>query len=272
MIPRVIDERTFDQFAVSYLLNALYFKGAWSSPFDAAETKDEPFGGGPVVPMMHQEHINLKYTENDLYQAVNLPYGNGAYRMTVFLPREGKTIGDVLENLDGSNCQTNFQKCQIDLKLPRFETETQLGLTDVMSTLGMPTAFTPAAEFPYFCNANVFIGGMFQVAKIRLDEQGTEAAAVTIISISTGIPETADFHATRPFLYIISEQSTGAIFFIGQYTGGVTADTPNGIAIATTKAQPQPNTDKLYNLQGQRLTSAPQKGIYIQNGKKVVIK
>lgn len=266
MIESVFDENTFHPEVVSYLLNALYFKGAWSHPFDAAETKEESFGGGPAVPMMHLADTEFEYTQNDLYQAINLPYGNGAYRMTVFLPREDKTIGDVLDALDGSNWQVKGSYYEVDLKLPRFETGHSVGLKKVMSDLGMPTAFTGNAEFPYFCNTNVWIGDMWQVAKIKLDEQGTEAAAVTVIKATTGMPMTASFHATRPFLYIISEQSTGAIFFIGQYTGGDTTGVPNAI----TTLQPSQDTtaeEIIYNLSGQRMNTAPAHGLYIKDGK-----
>ncbi len=270
MIPKVLDEKTFDPTAVSYLLNALYFKGIWSSPFRKENTQDEPFGGGDEVPMMHMEK-SIGYAENDLYQAVRLPYGNGAYRMDVFLPREGKTVGEVLETLSGSNWQQKYQNTLIDLKLPRFETSTQQGLVDVMSELGMHKAFTLFAEFPYFCNYPCYISNMFQVAKIKLDEEGTEAAAVTVIGeTASGIPpQPVPFHANRPFLYVISEQSTGAIFFIGQYTGGVTADIRSGII--GTKAEPRTDANNLiYNLSGQRMSQEPARGLYIKNGKVMI--
>jgi serpin B len=268
MIPNVLDKDTFNPLAVSYLLNAIYFKGEWADPFDVANTKDETFGGGPAVPMMHKENFAIPYAENDLYQTIMLPYGNGAYSMRIFLPREDKTIGDVLEGLNGSNWQVSSYTCDVDLKLPRFETDKRIELEDVMSALGMPTAFSPAlAEFPYFCNYPVYIGKMFQVAKIKLDEQGTEAAAVTVIGMETsGMPKRVVFHANRPFLYVISEQSTGAIFFIGQYTGGVKTLFESGIA-AIKQNKP---TDELYNLSGQRLNSIPAHGLFIQNGKKIL--
>ncbi len=271
MIPTVLDSQSFDPSAVSYLLNALYFKGIWSSPFKKEETKYEPFGGGDEVPMMHMEK-SIRYTENDLYQAIRLPYGNGAYRMDVFLPREDKTVGEVLETLSGSNWQQKYQYTFLDLKLPRFETSTNQPLVQVMADLGMPTAFMEEAEFPYFCNTPCFISDMFQVAKIKLDEEGTEAAAVTVICVvPTSVPpQPVPFHANRPFLYIISEQSTGTIFFIGQYTGGVTADIRSGIVV--TKAEPKPSANnQLYNLAGQKV-NASYKGIVIQNGKKHLCK
>ena len=268
MIPTVLDKETFNPLAVSYLLNAIYFKGEWADPFDVTNTKKEAFGGGPAVPMMHKKNFEILYAENDLYQTIMLPYGNGAYSMRIFLPREDKTIGDVLEELNGSNWQVSGYTYDVDLKLPRFETDSKIQLEDVMSALGMPTAFNPdLAEFPYFCNVPVYISKMFQVAKIKLDEQGTEAAAVTVLEeTATGMPNYAEFHANRPFLYVISEQSTGAIFFIGQYTGGVKTLFGSGI---TAIKQDKP-TDELYNLSGQRLNSIPARGLYIQNGKKVL--
>ena len=161
----------------------------------------------------------------------------------------------------------SFSPYEVDLKLPRFKTDYTLPLEDIMSALGMPTAFSPDdAEFPYFCNVPVFIQNMFQVAKIKLDEQGTEAAAVTVLEGgSSDIVQQAEFHANRPFFYIISEQSTGVIFFMGQYMGEVTANLSAPQRLSTQK-------DVLYNLQGQRLTTPPTKGIYIKNGRKVVIK
>jgi serpin B len=271
MIPTVLDSLTFDPESISYLLNALYFKGIWSSPFRKENTQDELFGGGDKVPMMHQEK-SVRYAENDLYQAIRLPYGNGAYRIDIFLPREDKTVGEVLETLNGNNWQPKYEYKSVDLKLPRFETSTRQPLVKEMSELGMPKAFSVFAEFPYFCNSSCCIGNMFQVAKIKLDEEGTVAAAVTVIAVApTGMPpQPVPFHANRPFLYIISEQSTGAIFFIGQYTGGVTADIRTGIV--GTKAEPKSaGNNQIYNLSGQKV-NASYKGIVIQNGKKYIIK
>ena len=113
----------------------------------------------------------------------------------------------------------------VDVKLPRFESQSDLGLIEIMSELGMPRAFDPSlAEFPYFCNVPTYIGLMKQVAKIKLNEEGTEAAAITVIGMKNAAatpsePQHVKFFANRPFLYVISEQSTGAIFFIGQYLG-----------------------------------------------------
>ncbi len=271
MIPEVLNEDSFHPDVVSYLLNALYFKGMWSNPFRKDMTRNESFGGGEEVPMMHKMGEEFQYTENDLYQAIRLPYGNGAYQMTVFLPREDKTVGEVLETLNGSNWQFDSLPTEVDLKLPRFETDTYQPLVKEMSELGMPTAFTLLADFPWFCNTPVYISNMFQVAKIKLDEEGTEAAAVTVIEIDSYAEpdEPKRFHANRPFLYIISEQSTGAIFFIGQYTGGVTADVKSGIVGTKSESKTAPN-HQIYNLSGQRLSQEPAHGLYIKDGKVMI--
>ena len=273
MIKQVISPTSFNPLAVSYLLNAIYFKGVWTQAFDPAQTRTEVFSTGEKVQMMHQ-YGTFEYTENELYRAVRLPYGNGTYEMSVFLPQQGKTLDDLLPHLNGTNWQQHGGIYDVDLKLPRFETDTDLTLNDIMQDLGMPSAFDfRKADFSQFCNAKTYIGKMKQVAKIKLDEQGTEAAAVTAIEVNTGsLPRTAQFLADHPFLYVISEHSTGAIFFIGQFMGDVTAGI-NAIPHPAANAQhPSPDTvHPTYNLNGQRV-STPAKGIFIHKGKKLLAK
>ena len=229
MVQEVLSEQEFDPNAVDYLLNATYFKGMWSRPFEIENTTDKPFAGGEKVPMMGQR-IQTTYAENNLYQTVSLPYGNGTYTMQVFLPREGKTLDEVLESLNGKNWQINGNNYEVGLELPRFEIETNQDLVHVMSALGMPSAFNPGtADFSHMCpiitdgnniGGNIYIDMMKQVAKIKVDEMGSRAAAVTTSgALSTSLPPYASFCANRPFFYIISEQSTGVILFMGQYMG-----------------------------------------------------
>ena len=284
MIPIVLTEETFNPDAASYLLNAIYFKGEWVTKFDKENTKDEPFDGGQVVPMMLQE-AELPYTTTETCQAVKLPYGNKAYDMTVLLPLEGKTVADVLAQLDGerwSQLAQEMQATDIILKLPRFETETDQGLKDIMSELGMPSAFNPfTADFSNFCTTNPYISHMKQNAKIQVDEEGSVAAAVTVIGYSNSVIESVPFIANRPFLYIISEQSTGVIFFIGQYMGPGDPSKPNiedptGIE-SSPIAHPSPLTP-VYDLQGRRISPLTphslslKKGLYVTQGRKFVIK
>ena len=237
MIEKVLNEGSFNPSAVSYLLNAIYFKGNWETKFEEENTVEEPFGEPvnngqygdlrPKVPMMHQTGSYL-YWENDLCQAVMLPYGNESFVINILLPREGKRIYDVLETLTSSSWTEQYvwrgASAIVDLKLPRFEADTDLNLKGIMSRLGMPKAFTVAAEFPNFCDTETYIDLMKQVAKIKVNESGTEAAAVTIIGMAESAgpepaPRHVTFHATRPFLYVIRDQTSGAILFIGQYTG-----------------------------------------------------
>ena len=235
MIEKVLDGESFDPYAVSYLLNAIYFKGTWAAKFDPELTENEHFehAGSTkellTLPTMRISSM-FQYTENDLCQAIKLPYGNGSYAMTILLPQKGKNVGDVLASLTGDTWQQQYENpaelVVAYLKLPRFETNTSLPLTQLMGELGMPKAFNrQTAEFPDFCNVPTFIQNMTQVARIKLNEEGTEAAAVTTITAglnsieSTPAPRFVEFYATHPFLYVISEQSTGAIFFIGEFTG-----------------------------------------------------
>jgi serpin B len=272
MIPQILKEDEFDADAVSYLLNALYFKGTWTLKFDKAETKTEQFGQ-EEVPMMHLEN-NLMYKDDKDCQVLALPYGNGAYQMTILLPHEGKTVNEVLQGMTAEKWKQYkwMDEAVVDVKLPRFESMTELNLNDIMSALGMPNAFVYGiAEFPNFCSQeDIYISLMKQVAKIEVNEAGTEAAAVTIIGVKESAgpeePLHVKFHANRPFLYIISEQSTGSIFFIGQYMGNQKGD-PAGI---TPSSLDTPSSTKIYNLAGQQLSSPPTQGIYIRDGKKMV--
>ncbi len=226
MIEQVLDEQTFNPDAVSYLLNAIYFKGSWAKKFDKKQTKEETFNGSGKAMMMSQEE-KLYYADNEYFSSVELPYGNGSFRMTVMLPHEDKTIDDVLDYLSSKTWRDNgnwMRKCLVDLKLPRFETKTDMELNKIMQKLGITKAFTNAAEFDRFCDISTKIDLIKQVARIKLDEEGTEAAAVTVIgskvaSAAPREPERVVFHADRTFLYVISEQSSEAIFFIGKYTG-----------------------------------------------------
>ena len=146
--------------------------------------------------------------------------------MTILLPQEGKSVDEVLTSLTAESWKRYLYmgSALVDVKLPRFETNTNMNLNEIMASLGMPKAVTALAEFDKFCNVPTKIGFMKQVARIKLDEEGSEAAAVTVIGLEKATaepqePTMVEFHATRPFLYVISEQSTGAIFFIGKYMG-----------------------------------------------------
>lgn len=228
MIPSIIDSTDPD--AVSYIMNAIYFNGMWSGKFDRSQTELENFQGYTrdikKVQMMHR-NAKYMYMDNDTFAAVGIPYGNGACKMTVLLPNPGKSIGEMLKSLDAKTLAElggKMDNCIVDLKLPRFTTEIEQPLNEVIGKLGAPSMFTSGANFSNFADGNLFVSKMFQKAKIEVDEEGTKAAAVTAATMALSAfrpeePRRVEFHADRPFVYMITEESTGAILFMGQFTG-----------------------------------------------------
>ena len=242
MIPSILDEVKPD--VVTYLLNAIYFKADWASKFEKKYTKNEMFAtksGKKELPMMHQ-NVLISYLKNDTYSAVVIPYGSGLWNMTVLLPEEGKTTDDVITEVANSYILNNpgwcdaggntFQGYEVDLKLPRFETASDTdeagGLIGLMKKMGIRLAFDKEfSEIPNMCEKGcVYISMMRQKAKVKVNEEGSEAAAVTIaganyvtaVSPIHSYPK-AVFHANRPFVYVIREASSGVILFVGKYTG-----------------------------------------------------
>ena len=230
MIEEALKEDEFNPGAVSYLLTAIYFKGSWKKKFDKALTMKEAFMHAgdteemTYADMMHQT-TNFEYAETDDCQALRLPYGNSSFQMTVLLPKaKTNALPKVPTAEVWQQLNEQMDSTLVNVSLPRFETDTDIDLKPIMTKLGMPDAFNPfKADFRNFCNTEVYIELMKQVAKIKVDEEGTEAAAVTVIGVvDTSIgpePQYVTFHANHPFLYVISEQQTGAVLFIGQYTG-----------------------------------------------------
>ena len=229
MIPTIIDQ--VEPSAVAYILNAIYFNGTWTDKFDKNNTKKEQFNGYTrdimYVDMMHR-NAKYYYTSNDVYSAVTLPYGSGAYSMTVILPNEGKFITDLTKTLNAdtiASLRQNMEECLVDLKLPRFTTEMKLPLKGIVAKLGAPSMFDATrADFSSFANGNVYVSEMLQKAKIEVSEEGTKAAAVTmgmvkLTSMRPQEPRRVDFHCDRPFVYMIQDNYTGAILFMGQFTG-----------------------------------------------------
>ena len=256
MIPTILDEVNPDM--ASYLLNAIYFKADWTSKFDPKNTTTETFSSEagysdllnpPVMftyelPMMHQ-NVLISYMKTDTYSAVILPYGSGLWNMTVLLPENGKTTDDVIKEVTQSSilnnpgwCETGgnfFEGYEVDLKLPRFEIASDTdelrpnlkdGLVDLMKKMGIQLAFDAIqADIPNMCTLPVFIKMMRQKARIKVNEEGSEAAAVTVAGMmeksASGPREypKATFHANRSFVYVISEASSGVILFVGKFTG-----------------------------------------------------
>ena len=227
MIEEILSEGELNPNRVMYLLNAVYFKASWTDQFDPKGTRDVDFitPDGKTVkrPIMHRKGMDF-YGKNDLCKMLSLPYGNKDYCMYVLLPNEGKTIDDIIQSLSVQKLKewrSQMRIREVDILMPRFTTESMTPLNAVLSSMGMPRAFSMGAEFPNMLQGHIddlFVSMMKQKAKIEVNEEGTKAAAVTIAELSEmGLHDYEYFHATRPFVYYIMERSTGTIFFMGTY-------------------------------------------------------
>ena len=227
MIPTAVDR--LDPDAVLYLLNAIYFKAKWTEKFNPEETRYMNFTkqNGTVVKhkMMYRQTRTL-YGKNEMCQMLYLPYGNKDFGMYMLLPVKGKTTADIIQGLSaqGLKRQLNGMKDEnVDILIPRFSTSSETTLNHVLSAMGMPLVFTPRAELPNMAQGekDLYVSLIDQKAKIEVNEEGTEGAARTLLRALKGdeSPKIVDFHVTRPFVYLIIEKHSGAIFFMGTYCG-----------------------------------------------------
>lgn len=210
-----------------YLLNALYFKGIWASQFEKSATRQENFtnsdGTQQKVNMMNQTEM-FNYTKNSTFSIAELPYGNEAFSMVILLPSGGKMLDESLSELTSENWKewnSNMAGKQLQVKLPRFKVEYDKTLIDDMIAMGMKDAFDGnKADFSKMSAAELYVGILQQFTYINVDEEGTEAAAVTVGGMldSAGLPVTIPFYVDSPFAFMIKEKSTGAILFMGKVT------------------------------------------------------
>jgi len=202
------------------LANAIYFKGTWKLQFDAEKTELAPFyrldGRQVKVPMMRMKE-RFPYMEGRDFQAIELPYKGDTLSMVICLPREGMfedfeaTLS--IERLDVILAQLCSEKVQ--LAMPRFELTSEFSLGDTLAGLGMPDAFTGAADFSGMDGLrDLFIGHVAHKAYVSVNEEGTEAAAATGVSMTLSIPTA--MMIDRPFIFLIRDIETRTILFIGR--------------------------------------------------------
>ena len=228
LIPEIIKPQDVSSSVLAYLMNALYFKSQWKEKFPKGSTSNEAFtkedGSKSTVSMM-KINEDFTYQEDDVMRVVNLPYGNGAFSMLVILPTDGKKLSDVTNYLNGqtwADFRSTMVRCDVDLWLPKFETKFEIQLKDILCAMGMPLAFTSSADFKAMSLSALYLSFVKQNAVIKVDEEGTEAAAVSmaVMKDTSAAPGAyIVFHAQQPFLYLITESSTGAILFAGKVTG-----------------------------------------------------
>jgi serine protease inhibitor len=210
--------------ATMYLINAIYFKGVWKKQFDKKATEEKDFyaetGAISKVNMMNLADT-VPYFENDLLQAIDLPYGNGAFSMTLILPQSGKTTAAILSNLNLDQWNLilrGFSNKKVYVSLPRITTKNKFELKPVMEDLGMKLPFTDAADFTNIADESLQISSITHRTYLDVNEEGTEAAAITIVEmVTTAITDkSVAFNANKPFILAIREKSTGAILFVGK--------------------------------------------------------
>ncbi|MGV8096797.1 MAG: serpin family protein [Mangrovibacterium sp.] len=223
-IPKVLDEIPAE--AVSYLINAIYFKGIWQIKFEEKQTVNDQFttesGSRQTVKMMRQtEKFQYASTENGGY--LQLPYGNGAFNMVILLPHDGKSVTDLLEEVNAEKWNSlSYRTCEVSLKLPKFKLACDYQMQkEILPAMGMHRAFSELADFSGMTtDVKVFISKVIHKTFIEVNEKGTEAAAVTVVGMeltSVGAqPEKIDFFVDKPFLFLIKENSTGVILFAGK--------------------------------------------------------
>ena len=220
LIPEIVKST---QNQVMYLINAVYFKGAWALPFKPDQTLKTNFtkqtGGTTQVNMMSMLDT-LRYGETATAQYLDLAYGNGAYSMTLVLPNAGYTTSSVLSDLTPEILNATVESLttrQVQVYMPRFKVECDFDLVPTLKSLGMKLAFTDLANFSGISDQGLKISDVKHKTYVEVTEKGTTAAAVTSIGIVTSsMPNYPIFNANRPFLFFIRENGSKVILFAGK--------------------------------------------------------
>ena len=212
---------------VMYLINAIYFNGSWTTRFDRNQTRTEPFHtiGGTTAPIaMMRRTDTIRVAETADAQVVDLPYGGGAYTMTILLPKEGKSLRDVVATLTADAWQaavTGATARSVELQMPKFTLRWEALLNDPLQALGMRQAFQgDVADFTRMsrdAGNRLYISKVKQKAFVDVHEEGTEAAAVTSVEIRVTCacgPQV--IRIDRPFVFAIRERLSGTVLFLGK--------------------------------------------------------
>ena len=227
-IQRIVDDK-IDPQMVLFLINAIYFKGTWQREFDPAMTQNGPFhlanGDVKQVPMMRQQR-QYPYYRGENFQAIRLAYGNGQLNMYIFLPDPESDLNTFLENLNAErweNWMSQFHEQDVSLVMPKFKLEYEKELNDTLKALGMGIAFEPhLADFSRMApleilGENLYIGEVRHKTFVEVNEEGTEAAAVTSVGVvATSLPPPPiPFTIDRPFFFAIRDNDTKTVLFMG---------------------------------------------------------
>ena len=212
---------------IMFLINAIYFNGKWKYQFETSKTQNEQFTctnkTAVSVPMMKMEN-SFGYSVQSGYKALKIPYGADKFQMILLLPDIGNTPDNIAEKLNSTNWETLITGLKIKTKLPiwipKWKFSWEKTMNDMLISLGMKVAFDPNyANFSAINPDNqIYITKVIHKTFIDVSESGTEAAAVTSVGVGvTSMPlDPPSFYLTRPFLFFITEEDTGAILFAGK--------------------------------------------------------
>ena len=207
------------------LTNAIYFRGTWKHEFDAKQTvpgEFHPLGGATMrVPMMHMAHT-AAFGEADGVKVLELPYAGDALAMDVLLPTERDGLAALEEKLTADNIDRwlgGMREVELDVALPKFKIEMpeSIALEGTLSAMGMPIAFSNAADFSGMSDSELAIDDVYHKAFVEVNEEGTEAAAATaVVMREAAVMAKPSFIADHPFLFLIRDTRSGAILFMGR--------------------------------------------------------
>ena len=210
------------------LINAVYFKGAWEKPFSATQDFPSQFNrerGGPCQVTMMKRSLSAPYLETDDFQAVKLPYSGGGLGMLLVLPAKGIGLSAVLQRLSQSSWKQTldkFSEAPGTISLPRFRATFRDSLVSPLTQLGIRAIFEPSKDFtPMFEDTrNFYVSNIIQQAYIRVDENGSEAAAATEVQIEASamrrpIEKPFNLVFDHPFLFAIIDDQSGQLIFAG---------------------------------------------------------
>lgn len=231
MIPNIVEE-PFDPLTRMALLNALYMKAEWTIPFEKESTYEENFykedGSAIRVQQMHAYGAHRDYIETSYGEGVVLPYKDTNLSFVAIKPKNGETVRVCMQQLQKEQLQELLSRKEdqwMNLSLPKYEIETKMDLASVVSKLGMETMFSEDnADFTGIgrdeLGFNIYVSRILQKAKIKVDEEGTEAAAATLmVMMKNGAvlmqEEPLEMNFDSPFVYMIVHEPTGTPIFIG---------------------------------------------------------
>jgi len=239
-IPELLEPGVINASTVMVLVNAIYFKADWAEAFEEENTRPTPFeraeGSTVDVDTMHAT-LDGRFATGEGYTAAGLAYGEEAeVRMWVLLPDPDSDLASLEASLDAGSLASTLDQAgttELSIALPKFELRTKAALKPTLSELGMPTAFTPSADFGGMVAdapegpVGIYIDEVIHEAYVRVDEEGTEAAAATaVVTRELSASPTQPFTVDRPFLFLIRDELTGSILFIGRVTDPSASSSP----------------------------------------------